>query len=142
MAFRVATWSCMRCTLQKGAKLMDHSKIRVHTPHLFSKDTILKLHNDTTQDTGALLYFYSQKITHNINIIFYILTFKKQPSVWGWVRIYEAYTVQAALFVKKVQTVNYKISDSYEFQFRLRKIYHAHRQKNLEIYRFRPFFSK
>lgn len=45
------------------------------------------------QDTGALLYFYSQKINHNIKIIFDIIILKNNYLYQGWIRIYEAYTV-------------------------------------------------
>ena len=55
---------------------MGHSKLCTHAVHLVRVGVVLNTYNDTMQDTGALLYFYSQKINHNINVIFDIIILK------------------------------------------------------------------
>ena len=55
---------------------MACSKLCTHVVHLFREGVILNTYNDTMRDTGDLLYFYSQKINHNINVIFDIIILK------------------------------------------------------------------
>lgn len=40
---------------------MGHSKLCTHAVHLFRVGVILNTYNDTMQDTGSLLHFYSQQ---------------------------------------------------------------------------------